>query len=47
MAGLARVLDEMPADYPSRPKYLDQFRQMAERVASAPGQGRSLASRPA
>ncbi|MGB0122091.1 MAG: glycoside hydrolase family 88 protein, partial [Silvibacterium sp.] len=37
MAGLARVLDAMPADYPSRPKYIDQFRQMAQRVASLQG----------
>ena len=34
MAGLARVLEEMPADYPTRQKYIDQFRQMAQRVAS-------------
>ena len=37
MAGLARVLDAMPSDYPSRPKYIGQFRQMAERVASLQG----------
>jgi rhamnogalacturonyl hydrolase YesR len=34
MAGLARVLDEMPKDYPTRQKYVDQFQQMAARVAS-------------
>ena len=33
LAGLARVLDHMPADYPSRDRYLDQFRQMAARIA--------------
>ena len=37
MAGLARVLDEMPADYPTRGKYVDQFRQMAARVAQLQG----------
>jgi unsaturated rhamnogalacturonyl hydrolase len=37
MAGLARVLDAMPADYPSRGKYLDQFKQMAARVAQLQG----------
>ncbi len=33
MAGLARVLEQMPADYPDREKYVTQFQQMAERVA--------------
>jgi unsaturated rhamnogalacturonyl hydrolase len=33
MGGLARVLQEMPLDYPSRPKYVEQYRQMAERIA--------------
>ena len=33
-AGLARVLSEMPADYPSRPRYVAQFREMAEKIAS-------------
>ena len=33
-AGLARVLSEMPADYPSRPKYVAQFKEMAEKIAS-------------
>jgi rhamnogalacturonyl hydrolase YesR len=36
-AGLARVLAEMPADYPSRPKYVAQFRQMAQKIASLQG----------
>jgi rhamnogalacturonyl hydrolase YesR len=33
-AGLARVLAEMPADYPARPRYVAQFREMAEKIAS-------------
>jgi unsaturated rhamnogalacturonyl hydrolase len=37
MGGLARVLEEMPEDYPTRQKYVEQFRQMAERVASLQG----------
>lgn len=36
-AGLARVLAEMPADYPSRPRYVAQFREMAEKIASLQG----------
>ena len=36
-AGLARVLAEMPADYPSRPRYVAQFREMAAEVASLQG----------
>jgi unsaturated rhamnogalacturonyl hydrolase len=37
MAGLARVLNAMPANYPSRAKYLDQFKQMAARIAQLQG----------
>jgi len=37
MAGLARVLAEMPQDYPTRQKYITQFRQMAEEIASIQG----------
>jgi rhamnogalacturonyl hydrolase YesR len=37
MAGLARVLAEMPPDYPSRPKYVTQFQQMAVEIASIQG----------
>ena len=37
MAGLARVLEEMPTGYPTRQKYVDQFRQMAARVAQLQG----------
>jgi rhamnogalacturonyl hydrolase YesR len=33
LAGLALVLERMPAEYPSRPKYEAQFREIAERVA--------------
>lgn len=36
-AGLARVLSEMPADYPSRPRYVAQFKEMAEKIASLQG----------
>jgi rhamnogalacturonyl hydrolase YesR len=35
--GLARVLAEMPADYPSRPRYVAQFQEMAEKIASLQG----------
>ncbi len=34
LAGLARVLQYLPADYPSRPRYLQLYRQMAPKVAS-------------
>ena len=37
MAGLARVLEEMPEDYPSRPKYIAQFKEMAAEIASLQG----------
>lgn len=37
MGGLARVLDEMPANYPTRAKYVEQFQQMAARVAQLQG----------
>jgi unsaturated rhamnogalacturonyl hydrolase len=32
-AGLAKVLAEMPQNYPSRAKYVTQFREMAEEIA--------------
>lgn len=32
--GLARVLEMMPADYPSRSRYETQFKEMAEKIAS-------------
>jgi unsaturated rhamnogalacturonyl hydrolase len=34
MGALVNVLRIMPADYPSRPKYVAQFREMAEKVAA-------------
>ena len=37
-AGLARVLEHMPADYPARPRFEQQFREMAS--ALVPIQGR-------
>ena len=37
MAGIARTLDDMPQDYPSRPKYVEQFKQMASRIATLQG----------
>ncbi len=36
-ASLARVLAEMPRDYPSRPKYVAQFQEMAEAIAALQG----------
>jgi len=37
IAGLARVLRDMPADYPDRPRYVALFKDMAEKVASLQG----------
>jgi unsaturated rhamnogalacturonyl hydrolase len=37
IAGLAEVLQEMPESYPSRPKYVAQFREMAARLKSVQG----------
>lgn len=37
MAGIARTLDAMPKDYPSRPRYVEQFKQMASRIATLQG----------
>lgn len=34
MAGLARVLEILPADHPSRPRFEQQFRELAEKVLS-------------
>jgi unsaturated rhamnogalacturonyl hydrolase len=36
-AGLAKVLAEMPKDYPSRAKYVTQFKEMAEELAALQG----------
>ncbi len=37
MAGLAQVLEGLPKDYPSRPKYVTQYKEMAARLASLQG----------
>jgi len=37
MAGLVRVLEYMPKDYPTRQKYVTQFQEMAQMVASLQG----------
>ena len=37
MGALVKVLEIMPADYPSRPKYIQQFREMAAKVAEIQG----------
>jgi len=37
MGGLARVLEQMPADYPSRARYVELFRTMAARVVPLQG----------
>ena len=34
LAGLARVLEVMPADYPSRSRYETQFKEMSAKIAS-------------
>jgi rhamnogalacturonyl hydrolase YesR len=34
LAGYARVLKDMPQDYPNRPRYIKQYKQMASRIAS-------------
>jgi len=38
LAGLARVLEAMPADYPTRPRYVAQFKQMAAALAAIQGE---------
>ncbi len=37
MASFAKVLEVMPKDYPTRPKYIAQYKEMAKRVASLQG----------
>ena len=32
MAGLVRVLQYLPADHPARPRFLQQYREMADRI---------------
>ena len=34
MAGLARVLELLPADHPARPRFEGQFREMADRIVT-------------
>jgi unsaturated rhamnogalacturonyl hydrolase len=34
LAGLARVIENMPPDYPGRQKFVDQFKDMAIKIAS-------------
>ncbi|WP_260705886.1 glycoside hydrolase family 88/105 protein [Edaphobacter flagellatus] len=38
MGGLVKVLEIMPKDYPTRAKYIEQFKQMAEEVKSIQGE---------
>jgi unsaturated rhamnogalacturonyl hydrolase len=38
IAGLVRMLDDMPQDYPDRPRYVDLYREMAARAASLQGE---------
>jgi unsaturated rhamnogalacturonyl hydrolase len=37
LAGLASVIEALPANDPRRPRFIEQFRQMAERIASLQG----------
>lgn len=37
MAGLVRVLETMPANYPTRNKYIAQFKEMAQAIAALQG----------
>ena len=37
LGGLVKVLQVMPKDYPGRPKYVEQYKQMAARVAAIQG----------
>lgn len=37
MAGLVRVLEDLPPDYPTRSKYIDQYKEMSTRLASLQG----------
>jgi rhamnogalacturonyl hydrolase YesR len=38
LGGLVKVLEIMPKDYPTRPKYLQQFKEMAEEVKNIQGE---------
>ncbi len=37
IAGLARMLDDMPADYADRPRYVALFKELADKIASVQG----------
>ena len=37
MAALVRVLADLPSDYPTRPKYIAQYKEMAAEIASLQG----------
>lgn len=37
-AGLARMLQDMPADYPDRPRYLGLYREMADAILAVQGE---------
>lgn len=37
MGAFAKVLSVMPKDYPDRPRYIEQYRQMAARIAAIQG----------
>jgi rhamnogalacturonyl hydrolase YesR len=37
MGAFAKVLEQMPADYPNRGKYIAQYKEMADRIASIQG----------
>ena len=39
LAALANVLELMPKDYPARPKYVAQYKDMAETHPQAAGRG--------
>jgi rhamnogalacturonyl hydrolase YesR len=34
LAGLVRMLDNMPVDYPDRPRFIDLYKNMSEKIAS-------------
>src|SRR6202790_1955465 len=37
MGAFVKVLEKMPKDYPSRPKYIAQYKETAERLAAIQG----------
>jgi rhamnogalacturonyl hydrolase YesR len=37
MGAFVKVLEKMPKDYPSRPKYIAQYKEMADEIASIQG----------